>query len=214
MGKIQDYIIHLPKVRYVYGRLQVTLGKTGLHENGWFKSIWTDSSVDKHGGAIPWITYPCIYYLEKTVPKKAKVFEYGSGNSTLWWSKRTTSLTSIEYDRFWYERVSKDLPKNVELHHYELKNGYEKAVNKTTQKYDIIVIDGRKRNECAKNSLLNLSSKGVIIWDNTNRAKYRKGMDYLKKQGFKRLDFFGMGPLSPKNSLTTIFYRSDNILGI
>jgi hypothetical protein len=45
------------------------------------------------------------------------VFEYGSGNSTLWWVRR---VVACEHDAGWARRLSPDLPANVELMVQEL----------------------------------------------------------------------------------------------
>lgn len=35
-----------------------------------------------------------------------KIFEYGSGNSTLWWSEKVDSIISVEHDKQCFEKVS------------------------------------------------------------------------------------------------------------
>ena len=79
--------------------------------------------------------------------------------------------------------------------------------------FDIIVIDGRHRVLCARYALEALKPDGIIVWDNTDRDRYREGYAYLESQGFQRRDFDGMGPINNFAWRTSIFYRPGNFLG-
>jgi hypothetical protein len=59
-----------------------------------------------------------------------------------------------------------------------------------------------------------LKSDGVIIWDNSERKSYKKGVDLLKSKGFKQIEFQGMTPILPNISYTSVFYRDKNCLSI
>lgn len=54
----------------------------------------------------------------------------------------------------------------------------------------------------------------MIIWDNSDRERYAVGFDFLKEREFRRVDFWGVGPINHQEWCTTIFYRQDNCLGI
>lgn len=183
---------------------------------GWFKSCIERLPVDRNGDALPWYTYPVIYFLEKRVTADMRVFEYGSGNSTLWWSKRVASVVSCEHNRDWYDSLKGKMPSNVEYKYCEHVDGgqYSKVILEYLDNFDIIVIDGKDRVNCAKNTLKALTSIGVIIWDNSDRDAYREGYEYLLQNGFRRLDFQGYGPVNPFAWRTSIFYRANNRLGI
>src|SRR3989344_7035535 len=197
----------LPKKKFIWSIIQFPLFNSALNEIGWFKSVWKEQGVDAKGNPIPWITYPTIEFLNERLDKKMKVFEYGSGNSTMWWAERVKSVISVEYDMKWYEKVKNTLPKNAELIYVPLGIEYAQAILNSKQKFDVVMVDGRMRIECAKNSVSKLSAGGVIVWDNTDRDKYKPGIMHLKKAGFKTIDFVGMVPSSNKISKTTIFYR-------
>jgi hypothetical protein len=52
---------------------------------------------------IPWIVYPALAFLERRPLAGARVFEYGSGGSTLYWARRgATQIVSVEHDRVWH----------------------------------------------------------------------------------------------------------------
>ncbi|MCL4860213.1 MAG: hypothetical protein KJZ93_12435 [Caldilineaceae bacterium] len=187
-----------------------------LEEIGWFRSRENHLAVDIDGKPLPWYTYGAISFLEKRVKPHMRIFEYGSGNSTLWWSTRVVSVTSVEHDLAWFDYVKKKIPSNVEYRYCELVDGgqYCRVVSEYKNRFDVIVIDGRDRINCAKNSLGALVEGGVIIWDNSDRDAYCEGYQHLLESGFRRLDFYGYGPINTRSWCTSIFYRSDNCLEI
>jgi len=145
-----------------------------------------------------------------------KIFEYGSGNSTLWWAKQVKQVVACEHDLLWFQQIKKEVPGNVEIYYWDLSdnNKYSEFVSRYIKVFDIIVIDGRRRVACVKNSLSALTDEGVVIWDNSDRTIYSEGYNFLKNNGFKRIDFWGMGPINSYSWCTSVFYRKDNVLGI
>lgn len=198
----------------LYGLLTFVRRKTGLHLEGWYKSYWTGQSVDRSGSPIPWFTYPIIHFLKDRVKKDMYVFEYGCGNSTIWWAKRSKKVFAVEHDEDWFKSVKSRLPKNADLLHRSLGTEYHSAATASKNKFHIIVVDGRDRVECSKYALKALRPDGVIIWDNGDRVKYSPGYEMLRKAGFRRIDFVGMTPINNINATTTVFYRDKNCLGI
>ncbi len=183
-----------------------------LERIGWLRSLKDGLPFDRDGNCLPWITYPIISFLNGKKLKDLTVFEYGSGNSTMWWSKRVSNITSCEHDFKWYNYFKEKIPSNVNYKYCELDYGgeYSKIAQNCSEQFNIIVIDGRDRVNCAKSSLTALNSDGVIIWDNSDREKYREGYTYLLDNEFKRLDFEGLGPNSVDKTITSIFYRTNN----
>ena len=187
-----------------------------FQEIGWFQSLAKGLPVDREGQALPWFTYPAIAFLNGRIQSTMNVFEYGSGNSTLWWSQKVAKVVSYEHDLDWYNSLKERLPANVEYRHCNLESGgeYSQSILAYNQAFDIIVIDGRDRVNCAKNVLGALREKGVIIWDNSDREVYQEGYSYLIQKGFKRLDFEGLGPINSFKWCTSVFYRSNNCFDI
>ena len=187
-----------------------------FEEIGWFNSIREQLPVDRNSNYIPWFTYPAIAFLQGRIQPDMEVFEYGSGTSTLWWAEKVSSVISCEHDIKWYSSIKTKIPFNAEILHYNLEVGgeYCKAILEYKNRFNIIVIDGRDRVNCAKNSPGALREDGVIIWDNVEREKYQEGFFYLIQNGFRRLDFEGLGPVGRNKWITSIFYRRDNCFGI
>ena len=90
--------------------------ESALRQLGWINSVGKNSSVDANNSPIPWMTYSILPFLDQRLKKSFSVFEYGSGNSTLWLAERVGSVVSIEHDRDWFHKVSRDLPDNVSFH--------------------------------------------------------------------------------------------------
>lgn len=186
-----------------------------LERSGWFKSRQRRQPVDSQGEPIPWITYPAIHFLNGRVRPEMRVFEFGSGASTLWWARRVRSVTSCEHDLAWFERTRASVPSNVQLSHVAREGQqYSREILRYERAFEIVVIDGRDRVECAKNCLGALTADGVVIWDNSDREEYQPGFDFLLQHGFRRLDFTGLGPLVAFDWCTSIFYRDQNCLGL
>lgn len=184
-----------------------------LREKGWFESYRAKMPL-QFGKPVPFYTYAAIEFLEPRIDRSLSVFEYGSGNSTLWWAARVKSVVACEHEASWIERMRGMVPANVQLVHRELVPNGTYSREATNHRADVIVVDGRDRVNCAKNCLPGLTERGVIVWDNSERERYREGQVFLKSQGFRRIDFGGYGPIDWWPWCTTVFYRDGNCLGI
>jgi hypothetical protein len=183
---------------------------------GWIESRLRQLPLDASGQPLPWYTYPAIAFLEERAPDRVNVFEYGAGFSTLWWSTRSRRVVSCEHDNGWLEAIRPRLPENAEARWCRQdENGeYCRSVLTAAMRFEIVVIDGVDRNNCAEPALAALTDDGVVIWDNSDRPEYRSGFDVLEGAGFRELPFSGFGPINEYLWTTSIFYRNDNCLGI
>lgn len=199
--------------RSIPSSLALAFGKRGLRKAGWIRSHAQHMSVDAEGDPLPWFTYAAIYFLDGRIRPDMRVFEYGAGQSTLWWARRVYEAIACEHDPGWSERIRSTAPANVSVLAQPLDQGYAEAI-RGRGPFDVVGIDGRRRNECAVAAADELSQGGVIVWDNTDRERYKEGIDYLKSHGFRRIDFDGPGPTLTHFWRTTVFYRDSNCLGI
>lgn len=187
-----------------------------LRDLGWYDSYHKQAVTGAGGVAVPWLNYPIVHFLSGRIRPDMTVFEYGAGNSTVWWASRVKRVISVEHTLKWYEIVKCKIPSNVELlfaDHNDAENYAGIAAN-YARKIDILVIDGRNRIARAKNGLPGLKPDGVIIWDDTERKRYEEGYAYLAGERFRRIDFTGMGPAREQGWTTSIFYRQENCFGI
>jgi predicted O-methyltransferase YrrM len=142
------------------------------------------------------------------------VFEFGSGNSTLWWSSRVASVTACEHSLPWLEAQLPNKPQNARYIHREEGAAYPAEILNHTGPFDVVVIDGKNRNECAEAAPSRLATGGIIIWDNTELKKFKPGLAHLRNLAFRKVDFSGFGPALARPWMTSILYRDGNCLNL
>jgi len=121
---------------------------------------------------IPWLTTKAIQFLDEWLKRtpEAKALEFGCGGSTIWLSERVESLVSVEHNVKWYSRI-KEHVENVDLR--RMDRPYANVVRGfPNEHFDLVLIDGRDRVECAKACWKKLKKKGLLMLDNAERARY------------------------------------------
>jgi hypothetical protein len=212
---LKSSIIFILRKMNIYGLYKLRR-HSFLSDVGWFKSFHLEQSIDDNHAPLPWMNYACLYFLKARIKKNMTVFEYGCGNSTLWWAAYASRVVSCEHDIDWYQKVIKIKPDNVEIFQVDLQYGgaYCQKITAYKSTFDIVVIDGRDRINCAKNALGALKKGGVILWDNADREEYQPGIAFLSQHNYKKIDFYGIAPMTIEGCVTSIFYQSDNCLNI
>lgn len=187
-----------------------------LRDSGWIESHITKSSVDAEAQPIPWYRYAAIDFFLERVSTDHSVFEFGSGNSTRWWAQHAKCVTAVEHDPSWAKKVATEAPENVEILEVPLEpdGDYCRTPQRTGAKYEVVIIDGRDRVNCALQCLTALTDDGVVIWDDSHRSRYDSGMAFLTNHGFRRLRFTGLGPIAPNMGETSVFYRPVNCFDV
>lgn len=189
--------------------------KSALTRWGWFESRASGRSVDASGNPIPWYTYAFLDAFSDRIPMDITVFEFGSGNSTIWWADKVHSVISVEHDEQWYKTVITSIPQNVQLiFRTRDQDAYVDSIKEFGQKFDLVIIDGRDRVRCINAALGCLTDRGVVILDNSERPAYSEGKQMLFDAGFRQLRFTGFIPIDFAPSETSVFYRDGNCLGI
>lgn len=173
-----------------------------------YKTIKNWDCIDKNNAKIPWYTYPAIEYLNNLDFTEKTIFEYGSGNSSVYWSKKAKEVISLEHDKKWFEKMKTITGKNQVLLFEGNNSNYEQSILYENKKFDVIIIDGIRRTECSKvvgRALNDESSDGyMIILDNADW--YKQTSKYLR--GYYNLieiDFHGFGPINAYTWTTSIF---------
>jgi len=172
---------------------------------GQYKSIRNSSSINERGEPIPWYTYPAIEFLNQFDFSDKKVFEFGSGNSSLDWSERCLSLISIEHDHCWFNKIKNNIRSNQRLFLRKDKDEYVKSINSFETKFDIIIIDGVFRQDCAMQVEKNLNlESGIVILDNSDW--YAETAKFLRDSlNMIQIDFHGFGPINSYTWTTSLF---------
>jgi predicted O-methyltransferase YrrM len=114
---------------------------------------------------------------------KAKILEFGSGGSTIWLSSYDVDLISIEHDQTWFSALQSKLEEqkisNVSLLYRE-KPYFKIADEFPDHHFDLILVDGRDRNECIQASLKKVKNGGLLVLDDAQRTRYRVGRNLLE----------------------------------
>jgi len=196
--------------------------KTLLLDYRYFASVQGHALTDKDG-YIPWFTFPAIEALKNWNLSARRVFEYGSGYSTLFWAANTAQVISVEHNPEWHERISSLLPVNARIILAPITQGdneheplpqtrsqfarYAESIKDQNDLFDIIVIDGysrsRVRHQCAQVSLPHLSHHGMMIVDNSDWLPAT--CLYLRRAGLIQIDFSGFVPGNPHTQTTSFF---------
>lgn len=183
--------------------------------SGWLNSIAKHRPLNRESRPIPWFTYPAIDFLDGILRDTWIVFEWGSGNSTLWWSSKVKKVIAIEDNESWYNEVRLQLPKNAEVFCKKNKQEYINAVYDFENiTFDVVVVDGSHRNECAQNCLKKINQNGILIFDNSDGKDFEPTISYLSKCGFYRLDFWGLIPSFFYKNCTSVFFKNPEILNV
>jgi hypothetical protein len=183
---------------------------------GHFRSSLKSASFASDGEIIPWYTFPAIDLLSQKEFKDRSILEFGSGNSTIWWARRASSVVALENDRKWCDKISGMISANVSLH-YIADYGLQCADQVIgTTLFDIIVIDGFDRFKAAQIAVQRLAEHGAIIVDNAEGYWGAEGthpiMDLLRHHGFSRADFYGFAPGVLRRHCTSIAFRRGTFL--
>ncbi len=187
-----------------------------LSQMGYFNSILKGKPLNNKNEPLAWITYPALQFLNGLDLKGKNIYEYGSGNSTLYWANLGANVYSVEDNKTWFEFLKKKTEnmKNINISLEINKIDFIQNIKKHDMKFDIILIDGEhSRYECAKISLNYLHENGVIILDNSDH--YHNSAKFLSSQGLIQIDMSGFVPGSSAVSTTSFFLsRSYNFKSV
>jgi hypothetical protein len=159
--------------------------------------------VRPDGSPLPWYPYAAIHFLEQFDLSNCVVFEYGSGNSSLFWAARARSVYSVEIDPAWHEQIRSQLLPNQYLSLETDAREYARKICDYPDKFDVIVIDGAVRRLCATYAVSKLTETGFIILENSDR--YPETARFLRMLGFQQIDLIGPGPINSYTWSASIF---------
>ena len=175
---------------------------------------------------VPWWTYDAIAAVTSWFADRhgspTRVFEYGSGASTLWLARRASEVHSVEHHRGFGEMMAAELAQfdHVTLQIVEptaserpvvasAKEGhrgldfadYVAAINSVDGHFDLVVVDGRAREACLEAAQGRLAPGGVVVFDNSRRRRYREA---IRASGMLERRCRGLTPTLPYPEQTSI----------
>ena len=187
--------------------------------SGHFKSSLQSKAVDKKNNPIPWYTYSCIDFLQTFNFENKRILEFGSGQSSIWWSKHSLEVHSLEDNNYYAKKISKLNIKNLKVYNCDTYlNNFDK-LNFNKNYFDIIIVDGFDRFLSFKKSLDLISHSGIFIFDNSEgynepRDDYDSHpiLKMMKECGFLRIDFYGYAPGVIKKHCTSVFHKQTSFI--
>lgn len=188
-----------------YGKIAANL-HTLLYKQGQINTFREQRPVDCNDDPIPWITYPALEYLNQFDFSEKNVFEFGAGNSTLFWAGKANRVVSVETDPQWFDWLNQDLPPNVQLSCADDAEGMIDSIRSCDIVFDVIVIDSLMHRYAVTQSVENkLAPGGMIIFDNADW--YPNSCEILRDAGYSQVDFHGFGPVNGYAWTTSIFFK-------
>lgn len=130
---------------------------------------------------LPWLPYTAIKYLKFSLNQESRVLEFGSGMSTIWFSKNAKEVFSVEDNLIWYEKLANIIEKNgltnVYYKYAEGEGEYSTFMSQDKEGFDLIVIDGSYRSKCLSHAIKLIKSCGIIYLDNSDKDSTHHGGD-------------------------------------
>ncbi|MDR7253783.1 putative O-methyltransferase YrrM [Nocardioides sp. BE266] len=176
----------------------------------------------------PWWTFESAELVAAHLAERpgARVFEWGSGASTAWLSRRAREVVAVEHDAAWAEQVRPlagagvevvtvpPVPATAGAGVLSQKPGFEgldfsdyvAAIDQQDGVFDLIVIDGRAREACLARAVPHLADDGLIVFDNVDRQRYRDAM--AAQPGLEVRWTRGLTPSLPYPTRTALIRRS------
>lgn len=198
-------------MRYARVVLTPILGTwNSLVTTGQIRSLLLAKPVNRKGEALPWFSYAAINYLDQLRLEGLRVFEFGTGNSTLFWARKGCSIRAVEFNEGWADYVRKNVGSKAEILHIPIPDQYAKSILSAEDVYDIIVVDGAVRDLYAKYAVDRLAPDGFIILDNSEA--YPGVAKKLREYGLLQVDFIGPAPLVHNWQATSLFFQRSHQL--
>ena len=134
----------------------------------------------------PWWSPGAISYLATHLTNGARVWEWGSGGSTIWLMERDAKVTSIEEDPEWAAKVEQRCPSAdvrfiggddsgvLRSRQWERSehffDRYVCAVDdEPDESLDVAIVDGRCRLDCVRHAVPKVREGGLLIIDDTEK---------------------------------------------
>jgi hypothetical protein len=153
-------------------RFHTSNGYLCLDPFGFLRALGTSVNrvAFKKYSRTPWLVFSAVDYLEKRISGR-RIFEFGSGMSTLWFAERCAQVVSVESDPAWHNSITRLSlgMHNVKLVYASSKESYLGAITDAGLTFDLILIDGLYRKECLDLARAHLSREGLIVVDNTDK---------------------------------------------
>ena len=161
---------------------------------------------------LPLIAQNAFRFLKPRLAPTARVFEWSSGMSTLWFERHCAEIHAVEDDPVWFDLVSRRI-RNARLYYLRDRDYINKIQDFPAGYFDLISIDGSERLACFKIAADYLQPGGMLLIDNTDFDRINQGDLYqidcylAKRTDFQIHRFTGWAPGNFFAQETTICVR-------
>ena len=124
--------------------------------------------------ALPFIALNAFRFVKARLRPNARVFEWSSGMSTLWFENNCSEVYSVEDDLTWFNLISRRT-RNAQLHYLRGADYVNKIRDFPADYFDLISIDGSERYACFTVADNYLRAGGMLLIDNTDKDRVSKG---------------------------------------
>ncbi len=172
----------------------------------------------------PWWNRKAIQYLEQHLHSGDRVFEWGSGGSTVWLIEHEARVTSVEDNAEWVEKVRSSCPE-ADIRSIPgaatgaIMSDWGGAIDNSRPFYDdyvaaidefpddsvdVVIVDGQCRSECFYRAVPKVRPGGMLILDDSDVRAFAP----LKRSlpGWARVSLAGFKPTRDLRE-TTFFHR-------
>ena len=165
---------------------------------------------------VPWITFDATRKILKHITTSSTMFEFGAGNSTLYWARRVASICATENHRGWLEMLRSKIEtqqiRNVQLLHGDSEASYVETIAQWPHDYfDVVVVDGAYRRDCVRQAIAHVKPGGLLVVDNTDWHWFREQPLGHVPRDWKCTAYPGYAPMMGYKSETTIYVRPAEI---
>lgn len=182
---------------------------------------------------LPWWTYDAIDRVERFLSRRGpdvRVFEYGSGASTVWLARRTAVVDTVEHDTDWAPITERLLASaagtsaTTTVHVTTADPSQAPLVGSSSPRaqgldftryvatidtlgdarIDLVVVDGRAREACLSTALGRVAPDGMVVLDDAQRDRYGPALAEARARGWLVEMTEGRTPCQPLPRATAV----------
>lgn len=187
----------------------------------WIRSLFPGHNPVHDG--VPWLPFELTEWIDNHVSENTRMFEYGSGGSTIHLAQRVKNLITVEHNPAWHSMLSAELEKRHLTHiqyllreprpgtperpvecwdnygdeypNMDFKTYVESIDEQPDRSFDIVLVDGRARKFCIEHAIPKIRPGGYLLLDNSSTREYLDFVAPLEK--YPRFDITSIAPFWP-----------------
>lgn len=194
------------------GQIQTIAGVVGRHPSQarYVPRLLRTQGKGTMGVRLPWLPFTLLDFLDDYVTSSSRIFEYGGGGSTAWFTAHAGHVTTVEHDEKWFQELSAALQSPKLDLRYAVADGpdsaYVRAIDdQGDASIDVVVVDGRERVACLKRATSKVRPGGLLILDDSDREKYASAEQVMRN--WDRRVFEGLVPCKDIPGRSTVWRR-------